>query len=181
MKIFNFLAVILAFTFLLSCSSNDTSITSPSEELNASFSINEGVLQLQVSRNYKVISTIECGIFTINNEVIGYSYQIENVIRSSRNQSWTPVYGEKKIIQNNYNEIGLSLKDKRSEKRIKLLCRAYNEGIAFRYLYDQTSFKQVQLEKELTTFNFEDENQAWATDRAQGTYLQKNINEIETA
>ena len=66
--------------------------------------------------------------------------------------SWQPLYGENSLIRNHYNEITLHYEkgsngqdvvfegyDKRKYYAMDIIVRAYDEGIAFRYHFPETS------------------------------------------
>ena len=53
---------------------------------------------------------------------------------------WHPLYGERSTVRDNFNSatLHMSRKDK-SDYRLDVEVRAYNEGIAFRYFFPRTS------------------------------------------
>ena len=102
--------------------------------------------------------------------------------RICKDTLWHPAYGEWASIRDHYNSMTLrfmkgSSKDS-SEPFDKMKCyylnievRAYNEGIAFRYTFPETSNGLfLHLTDELTTFCFEPKAKAWHTAWAQGPY-----------
>ncbi|TPG71856.1 glycoside hydrolase family 97 protein [Hymenobacter nivis] len=72
------------------------------------------------------------------------------VSRRSVATVWKPVWGKRAMVPDQYNELTLNL------KAYKILVRAYNDGIAFRYDYPAD-----QAVKELTTFVFAGNYTAW--------------------
>ncbi|MDR2814050.1 MAG: glycoside hydrolase family 97 protein [Prevotellaceae bacterium] len=78
--------------------------------------------------------------------------QLTGVERSSVDETWQPVYGERSQIRNRYREAVLKLRkgdsagaasgdgyDKRPSYSVNIVVRAYNEGVAFRYAFPETS------------------------------------------
>ncbi len=69
------------------------------------------------------------------------------------NESWQPVWGEVKSIQNHYNQLIISLKST-SNVALKVIFRVFDEGVGFRYEFpEQANFKHFIIKDELTKFN----------------------------
>ncbi len=103
--------------------------------------------------------------------------------RRSQDRSRTPVYGERSVIRDHYNELTLSFVkgaaqageengyDKRRYYNMDLVIRAYNEGVAFRYHFPETANGLfLNIKGELTEFAFEPGAMAWYERWAQGPY-----------
>lgn len=65
------------------------------------------------------------------------------------NETWKPVWGEVKTIQNNYNELAVSLTQKETDRTIVIRLRLFNDGLGFRYEFPQ--------QKNLTYFVIKEE------------------------
>lgn len=77
-------------------------------------------------------------------------------------QTWKTVVGRKAQIRDRYNQTILVLQEQSGEKRqFTLECRAYNDGVAFRYLFDQVFGEKIVLNEEQTQFAFEGNPTAW--------------------
>ncbi|MFC1223072.1 glycoside hydrolase family 97 catalytic domain-containing protein [Pedobacter sp. BG31] len=68
----------------------------------------------------------------------------------SKNSTWKPVWGKRAIVPDVYNESIVDL------SAYKIIIRAYNDGIAFRY-----EFPKHKAIEELTEFNFNGNYTAW--------------------
>lgn len=68
--------------------------------------------------------------------------------------------GRKLENSNEYNQMIISFKNP-SSKIIQLELRAYNNGIAFRYVFPEKSVKTVTVKNEATEFNLPDQGNAW--------------------
>ena len=73
--------------------------------------------------------------------------------------------GRKKVVKDIYNEIIISLTDTNNLGIGKMLFRAYDDGIAFRYQMNDNKKNQDSLIiiNELTEFNLSEDAQAWWT------------------
>ncbi len=94
--------------------------------------------------------------------------------------TWRPVYGERGLIRDHYNELVVDLQETVAlKRRLQLTFRAYNEGIAFCYtLPPQPGLSQVTNLTEQTEFRFTGDHHAWATAGAQGNYTASTIGTI---
>jgi len=82
---------------------------------------------------------------------------------SSIDETWEPVWGEVKSIQNSYRQLVFALRDKQGTGiRINLVFRLFDDGVGFRYEFP----KQAQLDHfvvgdELTEFKLSDDHTAF--------------------
>jgi alpha-glucosidase len=165
-----------------SCTKNTIEIKSPSSKLMVELSLEENGLKLALLNLKNPVVNVNLGNFVFDSDVPGNGYKIKNIKKTSANEYWNPVYGEKNRIQDHYNEIRITLTDKdASNKSVIFICRAYNEGIAFRYVFDSISTNELIIKKELTSFNFSDDYNAWVANNAQAEIKKSNINNIVTA
>ncbi|MDH6343072.1 alpha-glucosidase [Parabacteroides sp. PFB2-12] len=95
--------------------------------------------------------------------------KIGEVSRHTVDQNWTPVYGERAIVKEHYNSclINLSL-DGNRRGRLQLEVRAYDEGVAFRYVFPGGEY--LHITDEYTEFTLPEGSMAWYTARAQTAY-----------
>lgn len=170
--------LLLLFT-TISCTTDPVQLKSPSDRLEARISQEEKGLQLELLHEGKSIMTVDLGKFILGQDTLGLAYRIEESKFDTKDQSWSPVYGERSTIRDHYNEVQLTLKDANfSALPIQLTCRVYDEGIAFRYQFASASTDSLQ--KELTSFNFDQDHTTWVTERSQGTYQKMSISSIES-
>lgn len=87
------------------------------------------------------------------------------VMESQRNQVdsyWKPVWGKRSLVLDRYDELKLTLSNKKDScEQMILVARAYNDGIAFRYVVPENSTLKQKVVSELTAFNFTDNYTAW--------------------
>ena len=107
--------------------------------------------------------------------VEGWSNQlsVKNVSSFQQNTTWKPVYGERNLVHDHYKEKRFTLQRSKNDNQPLLVqVRAYDAGIAFRYLFPENPAggMDINISKELTEFTLPGETNAWFTDHAQGTY-----------
>lgn len=121
-------------------------ITSPNSRLKLKFTHHpDGEITYSFTANSKTI---------ITNSKVGLSGVGKPVLIGSSTHSirsvWKPVWGKRAIVPENYNELTLDL------KTYKIIVRAYNDGIAFKY-----NFSKEKAIDDLTQFNFSGNYTAW--------------------
>jgi len=99
-------------------------------------------------------------------------FEISGISRSSRDGTYSPVYGERSQIRDHYNQLVVDLKEARPpHRKLRLTFRAYNEGAALRYTVpEQDALKDFIISTEETQFCFTGDHTAYAVYSAQGKY-----------
>ncbi len=105
--------------------------------------------------------------------------------RTSKDENWKPVYGERNQIRDQYNEMTLKFQkggnketasggdgyDKRRYYYMNLIVRAYNEGVAFRYSFPEAiNGLFMHITGEQTRFTLPEGTLAYYERWAQGPY-----------
>lgn len=94
--------------------------------------------------------------------------RIESVKQKTVDETWTPVYGERSRVRNNYNEYRLTLGLLNRRDKLVLEVRMYDEGVAFRYAFGGGNY--LHITDEYTDFQMPEGTMAWHTERAQTVY-----------
>ena len=110
----------------------------------------------------EVITPSDMG-FLLKDSDLSKNFEITKVNNSSFDETWEQVWGEKKKIRNHYNQMVVQLQQKSGEKRkLEIQFRAYDDGIAFRYVYPKQNTKDsIFIMDEKTTFNLKEDGKAW--------------------
>jgi alpha-glucosidase len=84
--------------------------------------------------------------------------------RRSNTATWENRFGTKRTVPDNYNELTVSLRERNAPgRRVDIVFRAYNEGVAFRYVLPrQDALGKFSLASEDTGFNFASDVSAYA-------------------
>lgn len=64
-------------------------------------------------------------------------FAVADTKTSSFDETWTPVWGEVKTVRNHYNEMAVTLKQKRADRNILIRFRLFDDGLGFRYEFPQ--------------------------------------------
>ncbi len=114
----------------------------------------------------------------------GENLKFKDVQINSVDQTWKPIYGENKLIHDNYNEMILSFSKGDETKKVatdgydkskgyfmNVVVRVYNEGIAIRYHFPEpTNGLFLHIVGEQTQFTMPEGTLAYYEPWAQGAY-----------
>lgn len=110
-------------------------LQSPSKEVSVIFTLAEkGSPSYAV--NYKgkpVILPSLMGVYLKGDSDLASGFTADGVQQTSINESWKPVLGEQSTIKNQYNQMTVALVQAKTGRRMNIIFKAYDEGIAFRY------------------------------------------------
>ncbi len=177
--------LLLSFSILslnVFCIGKDIALKSPSKKLTVTITSKSSGLSLHLQDSKKSILHADAGKFVFDKAVNQDAYEITDIKKSSSNETWHPVYGEKSTVSNKYNELALTLTDKSNLKNtLNVVIRMYDEGMAFRYIFDQKFAAGLIINEELTAFHFDTDHEAWLTNRAQAEYKKDKISSITEA
>lgn len=107
--------------------------------------------------------------------------EVDSVAYGSHDATWTPLYGERSSVRDNYKwgTLYLSKKDG-SDYRLNVEVRAYDEGVAFRYYFPEhpkAIFHKVV--GDLTEYTFPEGTKAWAEQWAQAHFEYLDVNALK--
>jgi alpha-glucosidase len=106
-------------------------------------------------------------------------FQITGTATNEHNGQWTQVYGERKVVPDNYRELNVDLKHK-SGRLLRLTFRACNEGAALRYslpAYDGATDFNLTAEK--TEFRFPPDTWGYEEHATEGEYKRARIEDFQ--
>jgi alpha-glucosidase len=148
---------------------DSTTLQSPNGKLEFNLLTKDGILHYTVRYQQKeIVQPSILGLEGWENK-----FSLRSVLSSTKDTAWKPVYGERSLIRDAYNEkIFTLLKNNDNSQPLQIEVRAYNEGIAFRYFFPENPAggQDISIGKEMTEFVLPDQTMAWFTDHAQGAY-----------
>ena len=181
------------------------SIESPSAEFELNFYLDKNgrpFYNLTFNKE-KIIGNSGLG-FIINNEIdittnnnndvdvdlIGDEVNLLNgfslisLSRSSKNETWKPVWGEESLIRNNYNELLIKLEQGFSGRLMNIRFRVFDSGLGFRYEFpSQKNLSTFVIKDEKTEFAMTGDHKAlWIPgdyDTQEYNYLESKLSEIK--
>lgn len=155
-------------------------LISPSGNLSAEITVDKDGTKINLSdKNGSIVQT-NAFQFTFEKNIVEGEWLVTDQQTASQNQTWTPVYGERKTIADIYNELTLSLASAGNNKNAEIIIRLYDEGLALKYQFDNTDFWGSTITDEQTSFKFTNNSEVWATNNAQTPYSKMKISELNS-
>lgn len=162
-------------------------IQSPSKTLKLDFTIAEkGMPAYTLTYKDKpVIFKSLLGIYLKNDTDLATNFKMDEVKTSTFNESWKPVLGEQSTIINHYNELRVSLFQIGTNRRMNIVFKAYDEGLAFRYEFPkQPNLNYFVINEERSEFNLTGNHKAfWIPgdfDSQEYAYNETLLSEVDT-
>lgn len=97
---------------------------------------------------------------------LDHGFEITGFRKSSHDSTWANAFGAVRTVRDHYNQLTVSLREQQAPgRRLDVIFRAYNSGIAFRYaLPRQPALDKFTLSSEETGFYFPGNPSAFAID-----------------
>jgi alpha-glucosidase len=151
---------------LFSCNkqTDQISIESPNKKIVVTVETIEGQLFYSViNEEEPIVNKSRLGFLFKNMPDLGNNVKINTVNQISTNETWEQVWGEKRLIENRFEELVLNIKEKNGLKRnFNLYFKVFNDGLGFRYeIPVQQNVDSIIITDELTQFNIANIYRAW--------------------
>ena len=130
-------------------------VTSPDGHISATVMVGEDI-RYSVSRNEQTLiapSTISMNLS--DGIVFGQNDKVRKTVRASFDETFPTVAYKKAEVRDNYNQILLNFKE------FSLIFRAYDDGVAYRFVSNLDKKKTYEVISEQTEFNFGEDRQAF--------------------
>lgn len=148
-------SITITLLFFAFCLKAQT-IQSPSKELTLDFKLAEkGSPSYSLSyKNKPVVLKSLLGIYLKGETDLATNFKIDSVRTMTFNESWKPVLGEQSSIINYYNELTLCLSQIGTNRKLNIIFKVYDEGMAFRYEFPkQSTLNYFIISDEKSEFN----------------------------
>ena len=129
-----------------------------------SIQTNGGQLAYRVTfRGQAVLDWSNLGLMIQGAPALGPAVHIESSQRSSHDETWNSIAGKSNPIRNQYNALTVeTVEATPAGRRLSIQARAYDDGVAFRYLIPaQASLKELRVTNEATEFRFHKDATTW--------------------
>lgn len=161
----NYLLILAIFLFF-SCSdkSGKISQTSPDGNIKVEFfTLKDGIPAYKVFYKEKpVIETSELGFDFKDNQSFYDNSTITGSGKAPFSSEWEMPWGEKRIVDNTFNELKIQLKNKKSGLLCNVSFHIYNYGLGFRYEFPENeSTKELIILDEKTQFKLTGNHTCW--------------------
>ena len=159
---------------------------SPNKEISVAFSVNEkGAPTYQIQYKQKpVILESSMGFELVKDDNLMEEFKVLDVIYDTKDELWNPVWGEEREIRNHYNEMLVMLQQQKTNRRMNIRFRVFDEGVGFRYEFpQQPDLGHFIVKQERTAFAMTGDHTAhWIPgdyDTQEYDYTTSRLSEIE--
>lgn len=161
-RIFLFFVPLVALVALSCDNSTNLRLLSPSRDIAVSFSLDSlGSMFYSVRRGgVEVIAPSKLGFTTVEGVNLESNFSVTDHRLSSHNERWEQPWGENKINQDHHRELVVKLSNE--DVNLKLIFRAFDDGVALRYHYKALEAESLQISDELTEFNIAQDATTWS-------------------
>ncbi len=143
---------------------NAQTIQSPSKEITVTFAIDaSGRPNYSVSyKNKPVVLQSFMGLEVKHLPALNSGFKAIETAQSSVDTKWKPVLGEVADIRDNHNQLAIALEQKETGRRMNIVFRVFDEGVAFYYDFPkQPSLNYFIVSGESTEFNLAGNHKAF--------------------
>ena len=130
-------------------------LKSPNGNLILSFHLSETrtpIYSLEY-KTKKVIKNSKMGFVISPSYLLNKDFKILKTTYTESDTTWTPVLGENKHIQDNHKEMFIQLIQKKTNWKLNIRFRLFNDGLGFRYEFPiQKGLRNFIIKEELTEF-----------------------------
>ncbi|HEX3716576.1 MAG TPA: glycoside hydrolase family 97 protein [Verrucomicrobiae bacterium] len=151
-------AVVLAF--LCGChspgESGELAVRSPDGTIAARVQVQRALAYSVEIDGQRVVNDSRLGLSLSQpaGEKLGADAKLTHVERRSHDQTWENRFGKRRQVRDHYNEMRLRFSEK-SGRIFEVIFRAYDDGVAFRYVVPaESGLTTFTVDRELTEFAF---------------------------
>lgn len=163
------------------------SVQSPSKNISLDFKLNDSGKPLYsvTYKTKKVVNPSFLGIDLKDTDDLDKGFTLLNQETKTVNEPWNPVLGEQSTIQNKYNQITFFLLQKETKRKLNIIFKVYDEGVAFRYEFPkQEKLNYFIISDEKTEFNLTGDHKAfWIPgdyDSQEYVYSETKLSEVNS-
>ncbi|AWV97072.1 glycoside hydrolase family 97 protein [Arcticibacterium luteifluviistationis] len=158
---------------------DNVSVTSPNDKFRFDLQIiNSEPIYSAYFNNNKIIGKSSMGFNFSGNETTSHNLTIKSVKNRKVDKLWNPIYGEKNQYPEQYHEVIVDFNTTNENIPVfKLNIRAYNQGIAFRYEFENNG--EIIIKEELTEFALPADSEVWVSHNAQANIAKRKVSELE--
>ncbi|MDR0394781.1 MAG: glycoside hydrolase family 97 N-terminal domain-containing protein, partial [Tannerella sp.] len=142
-------------------------VTSPDKSIRVEIEESDQIRYAVTFGGRTIMEKSDLGFGFKNESDMQKDLRVVRSIPSSHNETWMPVVRSKHAkIVDAYNELILVTEEKSDKRRrMDIVFRVYNDGVAFRYhLYRSEQIGNRLITKELTTFHIPGNPEAWVVE-----------------
>lgn len=175
LKITKLLIVLPLFLVALQISAKTEQINSPDKRISVQVFDTGGVIGYAVFYNgIEVFTPSKLGLVFNHKAGFEQSLSIDKAVRNSHQAQWQQPWGERKLVEDNHNELLLTFKPSDNKAfDVAVRIRVFNDGMGIRYEGLASEEQEVEIVGDLTEFAFAQSNDVealWIPSRGWNRY-----------
>ena len=179
-KQYNLFLLAVSTIVLFLCCGSGKKVSSPNGAVKAEIVQEDDLLKLKIFHQGLEAAQWQIGGVAFENKEYDFTGKLEQkgVSFSKINEKYTIPTGKVSTYQNKANEMKVKYTNTYG-KNMQLLIRAYNDGIAFRYAFDNA--ETMLVKEENTILTIPETSNMWAMEyrkEAEGFYLKRSLSEM---
>lgn len=143
----------------------ETTVSSPDGRVAIHFDLGEaGEPTYSVTYDNKpIIKPSKMSFELLNQAALTGGFEVVSLGNNVFSETWEMPWGEQRIVENNYQELKVSLREKEDPKRSLVIhFKVYDDGIGFRYEFpEQDGVDSLFITEERTEFNLTGDHTAY--------------------
>ena len=161
-------------------------VSSPSKLIALDFKITNGKPAYSVTFKGKpIVKESLLGIKLKESTDLATNFTLTDSKMTAVNETWQPVLGEEANITNHYNQLTVNLTQQKTNRKLHIIFRVFDEGVAFRYDFPkQADLNYFIISDEVTQFNLTGDHKVfWLPgdlDSQEYPYNESKISGIDT-
>jgi len=160
-------------------------VKSPNNEVSIEFLLINGMPHYRVfTGSNEIISPSKLGFRFKDQQPLLTNFGLVSSSTQELEKKWQKVWGQSRDVRNHYRELTVKLQESTPlHRELNIVFRAYNDGVAFRYLLpEQTGLRQFAITSEETEFAFTNNHNSWWIpanyDSYEATYQNSSLSEV---
>lgn len=177
-------AMVIA-VFACRASATERRVNSPDGKLSATISDDGGAKYRVEVDGQPLIKSSRLGLEFANGLKLGPTARIEKAEASDYDGYWDNRFGNRRSVHEHWNQLHVTFLEKGlTERRLGVIVRVFNDGVAFRYdLTEASKLNRFVLYHEQTEFTFAGDYRCWAGEPsacAENQYPETQLSAIPT-
>lgn len=149
-----FILCVFFFCSVFVSAQQKVTVSSPDGKLKFSMEVSPDAFSYKVDYKKQPLVTKSLLGFDLDSGEFSSGLQVGKVHRKSIDENYTLLIGKVSTARNHCNEVTVPLQEPASKRKVNLIVRAFNDGIAFRYEFPkQEGWNAYVMYDEKTQFN----------------------------
>jgi len=139
-------------------------VNSPNTDLAVEFLLVDGIAKYRLfNDSTDIIKPSLLGFRFLQQASMLDSFSLLSSAQRSVTSSWEKVWGQSKKVENNFEELTVTLQENtRLKRQLVIIFRVYDDGLGFRYIFpEQANLNSFAITSEETEFTFSKDHSAW--------------------